>query len=55
MSIVDTLGRIARDVRARRRRRATIVELSSLPLAIRKDIGWPDPVERHPARLKRRE
>lgn len=54
MSIINALSRIARDLRARRRRAATIVELSSLPLDIRKDIGWPDPMERQPARPKRR-
>lgn len=54
MSIIDALSRIARDIRVRRRRAATLTELSSLPFAIRKDIGWPDPVERQPERPKRR-
>lgn len=54
MPIIDTLSRIARDFRARRRRMATLSHLSSLPLDIRKDIGWPDPLERRPERRKHR-
>ena len=42
MSIMRTIDSIARDYRARRRRLATYLEISSLPLEIQKDIGWPD-------------
>lgn len=42
MSIMRTIGRLAADYRARRRRLATYLEISSLPLDIQKDIGWPD-------------
>lgn len=54
MPIIDTLSRIARAFRARRRRAATLSHLSSLPLDIQKDIGWPDAQERRPARRKHR-
>ena len=43
MSIFNTITRFAFDYRARRRRLATYKEISNLPPAIRKDIGWPDP------------
>lgn len=43
MSIFSTITRFAFGYRARRRRLATYMEISGLPFAIRKDIGWPDP------------
>lgn len=41
MSILHTLGRLAAQYRARRRRNATGAQLAALPPEIRKDIGWP--------------
>ena len=56
MSIFNTITRFAFDYRARRRRIATYMEISNLPPAIRKDIGWPEPgAEPHgPLRTRRR-
>lgn len=55
MTIMRTIGRLAADYRARRRRLSTYLEISSLPLEIQKDIGWPDFMDerRKPARLRR--
>lgn len=53
MSIMRTIDSIARQYRARRRRLATYLEISSLPLEIQKDIGWPDFMD-GPARPRRR-
>ena len=55
MSILNTISRLASDYRARRRRLATYLEISSLPHDIQKDIGWPDAVDerREPLRYRR--
>jgi len=42
MSIFNTLAEYARTQRARRRRIRTYIQISELPSAMRKDIGWPD-------------
>jgi hypothetical protein len=46
MSILNTISRAAAEYRARRRRLNTYLEISSLPLDIQKDIGWPDAYRR---------
>lgn len=54
MSFLSTISRLALDYRVRRRRLATYLEISHLPQAIQKDIGWPDPAgEQRPARRGR--
>jgi hypothetical protein len=55
MSILSRISRLASDYRARRRRLATYLEISSLPHDIQKDIGWPDGMEerREPLRRQR--
>ena len=45
MTILSTISRLAADYRARRRRLATYLEISSLPVELQKDIGWPDGAE----------
>lgn len=42
MSVLSTLGRIARDYSAARARHLTERTIRSLPLELQKDIGWPD-------------
>lgn len=54
MSILSTIARLASDYRLRRRRLATYIEVSKLPLDIQKDIGWPDPVEERREPLRHR-
>ncbi len=52
MSIMHTLNRIVADIRARHRRKVAHAHLANLPLAVRKDIGWSDAVDRPRARPK---
>lgn len=43
MSILNAITAYAADLRERRLRARTYHEVTSLPLEIQKDIGWPDP------------
>lgn len=42
MSILNTITGYAHELRARRLRARTYLEITSLPREIQKDIGWPD-------------
>ncbi len=42
MSILSAIGNYAADIRQRRLRARTYLEVTSLPREIQKDIGWPD-------------
>ena len=42
MSFLSTITAYAVDLRARRQRARTYLEVTSLPREIQKDIGWPD-------------
>ena len=55
MSVLSTISRLASDYRARRRRLAAYLQISSLPHDIQKDIGWPDSIDerREPLRHRR--
>ncbi len=52
MSIITVMSRIISDLRARHRRRMVSAHLASLPLEVRKDIGWSDAIDRPRARRK---
>lgn len=52
MPIMHALNRIVADIRARHRRRMARAHLASLPLAVQKDIGWSDAIDRPRARPK---
>lgn len=54
MTFLHALTRAAADYRARRRRLATYLEISSLPHEIQKDIGWPDALEERRPPTRRR-
>lgn len=41
MNVLRTLGRLASQYRARRRRLGTLSEIAGLSPEMRKDIGWP--------------
>ncbi len=47
MSILSSIGRIATEYSAARVRYRTERTLRSLPIELRKDIGWPEIVDRH--------
>lgn len=42
MSILSSIGRIASGFNAARARNRTARSINSLPLELRKDIGWPE-------------
>jgi hypothetical protein len=45
MSILSSIGRIATEYSAARARYRTERALRSLPIELRKDIGWPETVD----------
>ena len=45
MSILSSIGRIATEYSATRTRSRTERVLRSLPIELRKDIGWPEAVD----------
>ena len=51
MSIIGTIGHLAREYRQRREIARTERMIGAMPAELRKDIGWPDT---HSARLSRR-
>lgn len=53
MSIFDSIARYAVDYRARRRRMASYLEISALPIEIQKDIGWTESETTPRARTRR--
>ena len=50
MSILSSIGRIATQYSATRARYRTERILRSLPVELRKDIGWPDIADKHDSR-----
>lgn len=49
MSILSSIGRIATQYSAARTRARTQRVLRSLPIELRKDIGWPETVDEQPS------
>ncbi|MDQ0329029.1 MULTISPECIES: hypothetical protein [Phyllobacteriaceae] len=50
MSILSSIGRIATRYSAARTHARTQRVLRSLPIELRKDIGWPEAVDEQPSR-----